>query len=195
MPGLDPSIHVFATRKAWMPGTGPGMTRESARLLLLRRLFALFFRADVFQVRARDFEQLLAGAVRFHVGRALQTIGCGVAMLLDLGHDRLSLQARAQAVSQPPVPESSWPAMTGPCPYSGGMARAVFGGHGLLPISEILLRCPERPLKKARADHETHPPTAYSFRPRLFRGRGVAVARPRAAKSCPAWGAAHTDRV
>ena len=28
MAGLVPAIHVFATttRKAWMPGTGPGMT-------------------------------------------------------------------------------------------------------------------------------------------------------------------------
>src|ERR1700730_2990873 len=91
MAGLVPAIHVFARGKAWMPRTKPGMTRESARLLLLRSLFALFFRADVFQVRARDFEQLLAGAVRFHVGRALQTIGGGVAMLLNLGHHRPSL--------------------------------------------------------------------------------------------------------
>ena len=28
MAGLDPAIHVLATaRKAWMPGTSPGMTR------------------------------------------------------------------------------------------------------------------------------------------------------------------------
>jgi hypothetical protein len=28
MAGLDPAIHVLATvRKAWMPGSSPGMTR------------------------------------------------------------------------------------------------------------------------------------------------------------------------
>jgi hypothetical protein len=27
MAGLDPAIHVFGSKsKAWMPGTGPGMT-------------------------------------------------------------------------------------------------------------------------------------------------------------------------
>src|ERR1700737_2655525 len=97
MAGLVPAIHVFAIRKAWMPGTRLGMTREDFRLLLLRGLFALFFRADVFQVRA-------------------------------------------QGVSQPPVPESSWPAMRGPCPQSGRLARAVFGGPGRLPTSRNLLR-------------------------------------------------------
>src|ERR1700730_7329142 len=90
MAGL-PAIHVFAIRKAWMPGTRPGMTGEDFRLLLLRRLLALFFRADVFQVRARDFEQLLAGAIRFHAGRAFQAIGGGLTMLLNLGHHRPSL--------------------------------------------------------------------------------------------------------
>jgi len=30
MAGLDPAIHVFVkTRKAWMPGSSPGMTKES----------------------------------------------------------------------------------------------------------------------------------------------------------------------
>jgi len=30
MAGLVPAIRVFARRKAWMPGTGPGMTIEKS---------------------------------------------------------------------------------------------------------------------------------------------------------------------
>jgi hypothetical protein len=37
MAGLVPAIHVYESRpsfKAWMPGTGPGMTKEIPRLQL-----------------------------------------------------------------------------------------------------------------------------------------------------------------
>jgi hypothetical protein len=52
MAGLDPAIHVFAAKKAWMPGTRPGMTNK-AHVPELRANVRALCRLDRFDKFAR----------------------------------------------------------------------------------------------------------------------------------------------
>lgn len=116
-------------------GARPGMTNKelapsdgrSVGQFFLHGPLVLFLGAGEFEMRARDAEKLLAGVERFDAGRALEAIGGGVAMLLNLAH-MLPLHTGGSARGLSAAGACRFkPAMNDPARIRGGWRGVILG--------------------------------------------------------------------